>query len=349
MSFTGADICFVGLGKSAVMYYRCLLPALAIGADWCGLAGTPPKMGWLTGLAKGQSKMPPLTEYKCVVIQQPRGLGWLNVIQELQRHGVTVLCEYDDYLHGIRKLKDHSFSKSFTKERLAEHEMCMRACDGLIASTQFIADRYRKFQPRTWVCRNGLDLGRYDLTLPERPTVNVLWAGATGHTNSALPWLQAVARVMAARPNVAFVSVGQPFANGFRQAFGNRALAVPFCAIEQYPGAMTMGDIALAPAGRSTFARGKSALRHLEASALGIPTVGDPFVYTTIADGETGLLAAAADEAEAAILRLVDDAGERERIGTQAREWVRAERSTEAVAPDWTRAFEEALDDSAAV
>jgi glycosyltransferase involved in cell wall biosynthesis len=347
VSFTERDVCFVGLGKSAVAYYRCLLPAQAMGADWAGLAGLPPKMAWVTGLTRKESNIPKLDEYKVVVIQQPRGRGWLDVIKELQRHDVKVLCEYDDYLHGIRKLKDHSFAKSFTKERLAEHELCMRACDGLIASTQFIATRYRKFQPNTWVCRNGLDLGRYNLTLPERTTTNIIWAGATGHTNSAIPWLQAIAKVMAARPNVTFVSIGQPFANGFRQAFGNRALAVPFCAIEQYPGAMTMGDIAIAPAGRSTFARGKSPLRHLEASALGIPTIGDPFVYDTIVDGENGLRAETADEAEAAMLRLVDDVEERRALGARAREWVRAERSVSAVAPAWVSAFEEILGDRA--
>lgn len=357
MSFGPSDICFVGLGKSAVAYYRCLLPAQALGADWCGLAGLPPKMVWQTGLARrtasgelrGQahSNMPPLTEYKVVVVQQPRGEGWVRVIRELQAAGVKVLCEFDDYLHGIRKLKDHSFAEAFDKKRLTEHEMAMRECDGLIASTEFIAKRYAKYQPNTWVCLNGLDLARYDLTRPPRSTTNIIWAGATGHGRAATPWLGAIAKVMAQRPQTAFVSIGQPFAHGFRKAFGNRALAVPFCAIEQYPGAMTMGDIAIAPAGRTSFAKGKSTLRHLEASALSIPTVGDPFVYSTIVDGETGLVAETADQAEAAMLRLVDDPEERERIGSQAREWVRRERSIEAVAPMWLGAFEEVLGEPA--
>ena len=38
----------------------------------------------------------------------------------------------------------------------------MRVADGIICSTGFLARRYRSFNQRTWECRNGIDLKRYD-------------------------------------------------------------------------------------------------------------------------------------------------------------------------------------------
>ena len=47
--------------------------------------------------------------------------------------------------------------------------------------------------PRTYVCRNGIDLKRYALTRPERDYVGVGWSGATGHKNAMQPWLAEIA------------------------------------------------------------------------------------------------------------------------------------------------------------
>ena len=50
--------------------------------------------------------------------------------------------------------------------------------------------------------------------------------------------------------------------------------------------------VALAPAGKGDFFRGKSDLRWLEAGALGIPTIADPPVYWRVEHGVTGFRAA---------------------------------------------------------
>jgi glycosyltransferase involved in cell wall biosynthesis len=341
-----SEVCFVGLGTSAVCYYRVLLPAKALGADWCGLIGEPPRCGWATGIARGQSRMPPLQEYKVVVIQQPRGNGWLNVIRELQDRGVKVLYEIDDYLHSIRKAEDHSFKEEFTKDKLAEYEKCMRVCDGLIASTEYIARRYRKFNQNTYVCENGLDMARYDLTRPTRPMVNIGWAGATGHTRAIANWLPAVARIMRDHDDTGFVSIGQPFAEPFKKAFPNRAVAVPFAAIEQYPGALTMVDIALAPAGKGGFFRGKSDLRWLEAGALGIPIIADPAVYPKIEHGVTGFHAENTQQVDELLERLVGDEALRTTVGANVERYVREERSIEVLAKNWMDVFEQVVNES---
>ena len=235
---------------------------------------------------------------------------------------------------------DHDNAHKFGRDVVRGFEMTMRAADGIIASTEWLAERYREFNPNVWVCRNGLDLGRYALTRPARTEVSIGWAGGTGHREAMRPWLTGVKDVMQAHPATRFVTVGQDFAHELKPRFGaERTLAVPFSALDTYPAAMTHFDIALAPAGKGGFFRAKSDLRWLEASALGIPVVADPGVYPEIEHGVTGLHARTPAEARDAMGALVVDAELRVRIGEAARAHVREHRSAQAMAPAWAAAL----------
>lgn len=318
---------------------------MTLGCDWVGIAGRPPKSAWVTGLAQGQSKMPNMKDdYKVVVLQQPSGKGWNRIIEELREAGVKVIFEIDDYLHGIPNLDKHDFKGSFDKKYLWEIEQAMKRCDALIASTEWIRGNYSHFNKHAYICQNGVDLRRYGLSKPDRPTVNIGWAGGTGHTDAIKPWLQQVANVMAMRPETTFVSIGQPFAKAFEPHFENRSVCVPFAAIEQYPSAMTMIDIGLAPGGNGGWWRGKSDLRWLEAGALGIPIICNPSIYPEVVDGETGFTAVSTPEMTEKLLQLVADSELRTTVGKNAQEVIRETRSIEAVVPQWQAVFDEVLE-----
>jgi glycosyltransferase involved in cell wall biosynthesis len=340
-----ANVLFVGIGTSAPCWYRCALPARALGGDWVGVRDEPPQLTFATGEAKRPLRdAGDFASYDVVVLQQPRGAAWLRTIRELQAAGVTVLFEIDDYAHGVRKAKAHAQADKFDRKLLAAMELNMRACDGIICSTDYIAARYRTFNPSVWVCQNGLDLGRYALTRCERELVTIGWAGGTAHRPALLPWLRELLVVMDERPATRFMSVGVPgYASPFAERYGDaRAIGLAWAPIESYPAAMASFDIALAPAADNAFFRGKSDLRWLEASALGVPIVADPLLYPAIEDGVTGLCATTPAAARAAILALVDDAVLRARIGGAAQAYVREHRSSAAVAPQWAAAFEQA-------
>jgi hypothetical protein len=331
------------MGASAVGWYRCYLPALFLGADWIGVIGQPPNLHYVTGLVANATKMPNFLDYKVIVIQQPRGRGWLTMIRGLQSQGIKVVYEVDDYLHAIRKTQGHDFTSHFAKKDLAELELCMRVCDAMICSTAFIARRYRQHNANVSVCETGLDLGRYRLTRPPRPTVTIGWAGATGHASSVLPWIEATARVMLARPNANFATIGQNYADGLADAFPGRTISVPWTMVETYPAAMTLFDIALAPAGKGNFFRGKSDLRWLEAGALGIPIVADPDVYPQIEDGVTGFHAATPVHAGELVMALVDDPNLRLQVGEAARAHVAEHRDMRVCCRNWERVFRSLL------
>jgi glycosyltransferase involved in cell wall biosynthesis len=337
------SILFVGLGNSAPMYYRCMLPAHTLGHDYVGVYGEPSNLHYATGIVQGESRLPNMFDYEVVILQQPRGREWADLIKALRAAGALVLVEVDDYLHGVSNQADHDFRDHYGKSELAKYEECFKAADGMIVSTPHLARVYRAFNRRTYVCENGIDPRRYAYTRPPRDTVNIGIVCATGHRDSAMPWLQATAQVMAQREHTTFVSIGQPFASGFVPHFGDRrAISVPFTAIESYPAAMALLDIALAPGGSTSWHRAKSQLRYLEAGALGIPLVANPDIYPAVIDGETGEHARDATQAYSKLLALVDDPQLREEQGEGARADVLGTRTIQHAALQWAHAIEDA-------
>jgi len=340
------------MGQTPVAYYRCMLPAMALGADWVGVGNEPPHIVWATGLVKDEtgeprSVMPDFSRYKLIVLQQFASKSWREFVEKLRESGVKVVFEVDDYLHGIMHRDDHDFSSHFNKSLLWDVEQMMKRCDALIASTEWIRGNYSHFQRRSYVCRNGLDVRRYELTKPQRESVNIGWAGATGHLKAAIPWFQTVAQIMRMRENVNFISIGQDFARGFQQHFGEqRAIAVPWAAIEQYPAAMTMFDIALAPGGVGGWWRGKSDLRWLEAGALGIPAICNPQVYPEVEDGNTGFTAENPMEFGEKLIALLDSTELRTVVGENVRRHVREKRDIKVMAKQWLDVFEDVMSDS---
>jgi glycosyltransferase involved in cell wall biosynthesis len=327
---------FVGWSQSVIAYYRCFLPALVLGLDYTAGIGEPPRMELLETLSSGPLTTRDLFDYEVVVVQQPRGVGWLTLIRELQDAGVRVLYEIDDYVQGARKDKRHELAELFDADLVSKFEMPMRVADGVICSTAYLARRYRSFNPRTWVCLNGIDLKRYEWPRPERAGVTIGWAGGVGHATSLSRWEPALRAVMRGRPETRFISVGYRFGNILAEEFGGeRAVALPPTHIEVYPASMALFDIAIAPSAENALFRGKSDLRWLEASAARLPLVAHPQLYPDIEDGVTGVHARTVDEVEAALLRLIDDAELRERIGRQAHEHVKAHRHIEVVAEAW--------------
>jgi glycosyltransferase involved in cell wall biosynthesis len=337
---------FVARGNGGICWYRVVLPATALGADWIAVNGKPPELDVLAGVTQGQVD---LGSYDVVVLQQPVGREWLREIRRLQSRGVVVLFEIDDYLQSVRKIDSHELRGAIDKQMVRDAELNMRVVDGVICSTPYLARRYRAFNRRLWVCPNGIDLKRYAYTRGEREQVTVGWAGGVGHVASMQRWLPAVAAVLRARPDVRFATVGATFADELVEEFGpERARSIPFAPLEMYPASVSTFDIALAPSGKNNLFRGKSDLRWLEASALGIPVVGDPAVYGEIEDGVTGLAASSAEDAERAILRLVDDAALRARLGAAAYAHVAEHRRIEVVAERWADVLREVVSDRSA-
>ncbi len=213
-------------------------------------------------------------------------------------------------------------------------ESLMRACDGVLCATPYLAERYAPFNANVSVCENGLDLRGYALSKPQRDTVTIGWAGTTVGVEDIAGSIAAIAELMRARPSVRLVSLGQPVADLAAQLVGaDRCASLPMVLVEQYPAALAAFDIVFEPPSVSPRRRGRSQLRWLEAGALGTPLVADPQTYPNAIPART------VDELASQLLRLVDDPQLRRETGEAARRTVRAEHSMTTAAAAWTRAL----------
>ena len=125
-----------------------------------------PRSGRGRGSRRGS---PTSARYRIVVLQTPAQEGWLDVIPKLQSSGTKVAFDVDYHMHAIATDRDV----------LSLIEALLRMCDGVICATPYIAERYARFNARTFVCENGIDLRSYALTRPPHDTVNIGWSGTT--------------------------------------------------------------------------------------------------------------------------------------------------------------------------
>jgi glycosyltransferase involved in cell wall biosynthesis len=326
---------FVSGWPSPSAWYRIALPAERLGADWIGVdAGLSQIIGAI-GLRVPYEDW---FSYDAVVLQQPHGDAWLERIAELRAAGVTVLYETDDERRAIRGEEHRS-----GKELARMVEQAMRACDGAIFATDWLARQFRGVARRAFVCRNGLDLERFAVSKVDRPYVSIGWAGAFASHIGMRGWLGAVKAVLEERPDTRFVSVGADFSPALAGIAPERLTAIHGSMFESYPAPMSLIDIALAPTDGSRAFRAKSDLRFLEAAAVGAAVVGDPRLYGTIEHGVTGLHARTPTEVRAALLQLVDDAALRRRLAAAANAYVREQRTIDVTSADWAAALRDVV------
>ncbi len=317
---------FVGQAGPGSLYHRVVLPATALGSDWC--VANDGRVG--RGIVGGSPGEPSLDDYETVVIQMPAQPEWLDIVKRLQRRGARVLYELDWHLHA--HVED--------APTLRLIEALMRACDGVVCATAFLAERCAPFNAHVYVCENGLDLRAYAVTRPPRETVTIGWAGTTMVVEDIADSVAAIAGLMRERPNVNLVSLGQPVAElAAGHVDPRRCAALGMVLVEQYPAALTMFDVVFEPPRVSPRRRGRSQLRWLETGALGTPLVADAETFPGIEDGVTGLHARDAGELAEQLRRLVDDAALRARVGEAARRKIVAEHSMPAAATSWAHAL----------
>ena len=127
---------FVARSNGGIAWYRVVLPATVLGADWIAVNGKPPKLDYVTGVTPRRLGLADFADYEVVVLQQPVGEEWLRAIRDLQARGTTVLFEIDDYLQAVRKIETHELSGHINREWLRQAELNMRIADGIICSTR---------------------------------------------------------------------------------------------------------------------------------------------------------------------------------------------------------------------
>ena len=208
-----------------------------------------------------------------------------------------MLFEIDDYIHAVRKMAHARGPRALRQGDAAPRRA--RACAWPTASSArptYLARRYGRFNPRTFVCRNGLDLRRYDLERPARDGVVIGWAGGDRAPSRRCSRGSRESRDVMARPARDALRDDRPELRRRlrpRSSAPSAASSVPFTQLETYPAAMThVRRRARAVGHRTTSSAARATCdgsRRAPSASRSSPTPG---VYPELEHGVTGFHAA---------------------------------------------------------
>jgi glycosyltransferase involved in cell wall biosynthesis len=248
-----------------------------------------------------------------LVIVQKR-LMRASWVKRLRKHARCLVFDTDDAIwepHG----KPHSWwTQTRTRHRL---RAITRAADLCTVPNEHLASHLRPDARRVELVPMALDEAIWHPPA-ERPPgpLRIGWAGAPPNL-AYLTRLGGVLReIQSCRPGTEVVVYC-----GESPDWGD---AVKFTHHPYLPGTeadiVRTFDIGLLPLPDDAFAAGKSPIKALQYAACGIPCIASPVGATceTVRNRETGLTAATDGDWKNALLHLIDDAGERQRLGQAA-------------------------------
>ena len=322
------DVLFLGMGRDGVSHYRTYLPATRGGFDWA----TQDTDG--TMIQEHVSHK----EHGHIVYQMPFHPFQIQQMLAMQDHGATVILNLDDDLRAVRNMKhEHGLSHHFHKKLVQLHEAAVKAADHLIVSTDWLAERYR--HPSTFVCRNGLDLPRYEQKAVESPfDLTIGWSGGTGHEMSVREIAPAISEFIRETDGAGLFIVGEPRVGDLFDLPKDKMAFKMFMDLHLYPSYVKAFDIGLAPAADHDFFRAKSELRFYEYGAAGVAGIYSPITYGTEA-AELGMDMAQTGDEVLECLHKLSDKEYRDGQAARAREYVAEYVDMEVRVGEWEEAI----------
>jgi glycosyltransferase involved in cell wall biosynthesis len=256
-------------------------------------------------------------------------LGGLRWLAQRRAQGNTLIYETDDDIFSDAFLAQARVMApdrpaALLREDARYRRKTLQACDGVVVSTPRLATLIRSYTDRpVLVVPNAIDWegfrGPWAQTRPpfarEHGAVVIGWAGGKREAGDLLPLAAAWRRIAARYPETCFVVAGWLAPCLLEAVPRERLAACDWLPVAVYPRAYAGWDIGCAPLEDKPFNHMKSTCKILEYGAAEAAVVASPTVYGgTLRDGRDGLIAETADEWEAALARLVEDAALRRRL-----------------------------------
>jgi glycosyltransferase involved in cell wall biosynthesis len=261
----------------------------------------------------------------------------------------------------------------------------LELCDGAITTTEALADELRKFVPRVFVNRNTasdemlmfcnqanyrrdslVDVDSNALTPAERE-IQMIWkrravekgdtvtigyfSGSITHNDDFELVLPTIVAIMEEFSQVRLMIGGELDLPPVLQKFESRVDRFPFCSWRALPFYIARCDINIAPLADTLFNRAKSENKWVEASLVKVPTVASRVgaFERMVDDGKTGLLCETEQDWERALVRLIESAEERRRIGEAAYTFCKDNCTTIRTAGTIKRIVEECMTENIAL
>jgi glycosyltransferase involved in cell wall biosynthesis len=254
-----------------------------------------------------------------IVIQRHAHEFFLEAIPQLQSLGKKVVYDIDDNLWNISASNpSHTY---FPPKELKKMKTIIGLCDYMTVSTEPLKEYFLKnsFHTKITVIPNMLpDVLEYREKNNEK--VRIGYAGSPTHRGDFSHYLCNALRDIKRKRDVELIFFGFNPIKGAECEFHT---GVPVAEYLTTLDNLNL-DIAIAPLADTLFNQGKSNLKYIEYSAIGLPTIASK-VYPydeTIAHDRTGIIVSNEKHWYKAIEELVIDDKVRTSIGQNAREWV---------------------------
>lgn len=265
--------------------------------------------------------------------------GPSSLWQTLAKQGRHLIFEIDDDLWNVDATSTQAhkfFADPQLRKRLEDN---IRAATAVTVTTAPLAERVATFNPNVHVIPNAVPDWLVEHQPPQRQdgTTTIGWGGSATHS---MDWQQAAAqirRVLQRHPGTELHCMGTNYAAGLR---GCRIRYTPW--VPSVEGFLKTIDyhLGVAPLRPHVFNQAKSAIKAIEAGALGIPMVASavrPY-EDYVQHGRTGFLVRRDHEWATHLRALLNDPGMRAEMGAAARVQARQHTIT-ALAPAWEKAI----------
>lgn len=224
-----------------------------------------------------------------IILQRPMSMYHSAWVEQAQSYGQVVLCDIDDWYFGLdsRNIAFYANHKSNSKFQNIEHYAeTIRKVDAIIASTPYLAERIKKYNDNVFICRNGIDYGRW-----VRQETSDSWYPDFGWVG-AVPWrvgdLEVVKGVVDSYCNkhglkfrhhgsvLAIYPDGQRMRDVSEKLNFDKLVVLPVKPIMQLPQQYKKFEVGIVPLEMNPFNFSKSWLKGLEYASAGIPFVASP-------------------------------------------------------------------------
>lgn len=290
-----------------------------------------------------------LMEYDTIYVQRIHDWESFYLLERLKKAGKRIVYDIDDDIFNIDK--DNPAKKLIGRDEQYAAVACMKLADVVTTSTNNLQNIIRSATEgvEATIIPNAIhpDEGWIDtpLTGSMDGYKRMFWQGSETHGDDWLECVDAVDAVLSERVDVRLVILGflPPVLYRYieRPAWKGKVEFLEFRDPETYFQIMKFirAEVGLAPLRDSLFNRSKSALKFLEYSVAGIPTVAsDVEPYSgVIENGETGFLVKTSEDWFNAIINCLDDKKRRYPMIAKARREVREQYDIREVAKEWKR------------
>ncbi len=273
-----------------------------------------------------------------------------QMLRDVQARGARVIFELDDDLLALGAPDDASW-----QERKMWMRQMARRADGLLVSTERLAERMSNLNPKVSVVANALDdrLFADARRLPSRRMDDKVVLGYMGtytHLEDLMSVLRPLRAVMQRHDaRLEIIGIGdQRLISRLFDGLDAVVIEVPprsglYENFARFMLDQVHWDFGIAPLIDNRFSSSKSDIKYLDYAVKGIPGVFSdvPAYRDAISHRRNGLLARSPTDWEAALEEMITNPGSRRAMAREAHAHVWRERMLDSRATDWADAIEE--------